>query len=130
MISSSVNFFWYAASGLSVGWAWFFSEIWANSSKLVPPYLWPYSMPIWANVPGMVAVPMRPSIGATAPKRPDGVHSLPALFACPPAAEDPGAGELLHSDGETEVAFARLHRHDRGAQRGGARGARVRHVVH
>ena len=52
---------------MSVEWAWFFSLILANSSKLVPPYWWPYSMPIWANTPGMVSVPMRPSTGATAP---------------------------------------------------------------
>ena len=37
MISSSVNRFWYAASGLSVECAWFFSEILANSSKSTPP---------------------------------------------------------------------------------------------
>ena len=45
MISSRVNRFEYAASGLRVEWAWFFSLILANSSKLVPPYLCPYSMP-------------------------------------------------------------------------------------
>ncbi len=67
MISSSVNRFWYAASGFNVECAWFFSLMRANSSKLVPPYLWPYSMPICANTPGMVSVPMRPSTGATAP---------------------------------------------------------------
>ena len=48
-------------------WLWFFSLILANSSKDVPPYLWPYSMPIWANVPGMVSVPMRPSVVVTEP---------------------------------------------------------------
>ena len=67
MISSSVNRFEYAASGLSVECAWFFSEMRANSSKLVPPYLCPYSMPICANTPGIVSVPMRPSTVATAP---------------------------------------------------------------
>jgi hypothetical protein len=67
MISSSVNRLEYAASGFSVLCAWFFSLILANSSKSAPPYLWPYSMPIWANVPGMASVPMRPSVGATAP---------------------------------------------------------------
>ena len=67
MISSSVNRFEYAASGFSVEWAWFFSLILANSSKLVPPYLWPYSMPTWANTPGIASVPIRPSVVATAP---------------------------------------------------------------
>lgn len=46
MICSRVNRFWYDASGFSVEWAWFFSLILANNSKLVPPYLWPYSTPI------------------------------------------------------------------------------------
>ena len=67
LISSSVNRFWYAASGLSVEWEWFFSEIPANTSMSTPPYLWPYSMPTWANTPGMLSVPMRPSVAATAP---------------------------------------------------------------
>ncbi len=67
MISSRVKRFWYAASGFSVEWAWFFSEIRANSSKLVPPYLWPYSMPTWANTPGMIPVPIRPSVLPSAP---------------------------------------------------------------
>ena len=47
--------------------AWFFSEILANSSKLVPPYLCPYSMPTCANTPGMLSVPIRPSVLVTAP---------------------------------------------------------------
>ena len=67
MISSSVKAFWYAAFGLSVEWAWFFWEILAKVSKLTSPYFVPYSMPIWANTPGMVLVPMRPSTAATAP---------------------------------------------------------------
>ena len=67
MMSSRLIFFEYAASGFSVECEWFFSEIRANSSKLVPPYLWPYSMPTSANTPGMVSVPMRPSTAATAP---------------------------------------------------------------
>ena len=53
--------------GFSVECEWFFSLILANSSKLVPPYLCPYSMPIWAKTPGMVSVPIRPSTAATAP---------------------------------------------------------------
>ena len=72
MICSVDIAFVYAASGLSVECPWFFSLIWANNSKLVPPYLWPYSMPTWANTPGMVLVPIRPSVVATAPNRPDG----------------------------------------------------------
>ena len=47
--------------------AWFFSEMRANSSKLVPPYLCPYSIPTCANTPGIVSVPTRPSTAATAP---------------------------------------------------------------
>jgi hypothetical protein len=41
MICSTVNRVWYAASGFSVEWAWFFSAIRANDSKLVPPYRCP-----------------------------------------------------------------------------------------
>ena len=67
MISSSVKRFEYAANGFKVLCAWFFSLILANSSNVAPPYLWPYSMPTWANVPGIASVPMRPSVGATAP---------------------------------------------------------------
>ena len=67
MISSSDIFLVYAASGLRVECEWFFSEILAKSSKLVPPYLWPYSIPTCAKTPGMVSVPMRPSTPATAP---------------------------------------------------------------
>ncbi len=89
MISSSVKRFEYAANGLSVEWAWFFSEILANSSKSAPPYLWPYSMPTWANTPGIVSVPMRPSVDVTAPKRPCGSHSFPSFFARPPPPSRP-----------------------------------------
>ena len=67
MISSSVMRFWYAAMGFSVECAWFFSAIFAKTSNVAPPYLWPYSMPTWANVPGMLSVPMRPSVPVTAP---------------------------------------------------------------
>ncbi len=74
---------------MSVEWAWFFSLIRANSSKLVPPYRWPYSMPIWAKTPGIVSVPMRPSVGATAPYRPRGSHCLPSDFARPPPPSSP-----------------------------------------
>jgi hypothetical protein len=52
---------------LSVEWAWFFSLMRAKSSKLVPPYLCPYSMPTCAKTPGMVSVPTRPSSEVTAP---------------------------------------------------------------
>src|SRR3712207_8904621 len=41
------------------------------------------------------------------------------------ATEEAGAGQLLDADGQAEVRLARLHRHDRRAQRGGARGAGV-----
>ena len=89
MISSNVNRFWYAASGLSVECAWFFSLIFAKSSKLAPPYLWSYSMPIWANTPGIASVPMRPSTGVTAPYRPDGVHVWASPLFLPPAPRSP-----------------------------------------
>ncbi len=59
--------FWMAASGLSVEFLWFFSEIRAKSSKLVPPYLWPYSIPTWANTPGIMSVPILPSRPETEP---------------------------------------------------------------
>ena len=45
------------------------------------------------------------------------------------AAEQTGAGQLLDADGEAHVALAGLDRHDRRAQRGRARGARVGDVV-
>jgi hypothetical protein len=45
MISSRVKRFWYAAIGLRVEWAWFFSAILAKSSNDTPPYLCPYSIP-------------------------------------------------------------------------------------
>ena len=61
----------------------------ANSSKSAPPYLWPYSMPTWANTPGIASVPIRPSVGATAPYRPLGCHSLPSDFARPPPPSSP-----------------------------------------
>ena len=85
MISSKVIFLEYAARGFSVECAWFFSLMRANNSKLVPPCLWPYSIPIWANTPGIVSVPMRPSSGATVPKRPSGVHADPSSLRSPPA---------------------------------------------
>ena len=47
----------------------------------------------------------------------------------PAAAEQAGAGELLDADGEAHVALAGLDGHDRRAQRGGAGGAGVGHVV-
>ena len=72
---------------------------------------------------------MRPSVGATAPKRPFGVQCLAVGLGRAAAAEQAGAGELLDADGEAHVALARLDRHDRRAQRGGAGGARVGHVV-
>ena len=50
-------------------------------------------------------------------------------FAAPPPAEQAGAGQLLDADREAHVALAGLDRHDRGAQRGGAGGAGVGHVV-
>jgi hypothetical protein len=84
MISSTLIRFWYAAFGFSVECAWFFSLMRANSSKLVPPYLWPYSMPTCANTPGIVSVPMRPSTGATAPYRPLGVQVLASSLREPP----------------------------------------------
>ena len=57
-------------------------------------------MPIWAKTPGIVSVPMRPSVGATAPKRPFGVPLLAVLLGLPAAAEQAGAGQLLDADGE------------------------------
>ena len=45
------------------------------------------------------------------------------------AAQEPRAGELLDAHRQAGVDLSRLHRHDRGAQRGGAGGTRVRHVV-
>ena len=88
-------------------------------------------MPTWANMPGMVAVPIRPSTPATAPKRPVGSQLvLVGGFLALPPAEQAGAGELLDADGQAHVALAGLDGHDRGAQRGGTGGARVRHVVH
>ncbi len=44
-------------------------------------------------------------------------------------AEQADTGQLLDADRQTHVDLAGLDRHDRGAQRGGARGARVRDVV-
>ena len=129
MISSSVNRFEYAASGFSVLCAWFFSLILANSSKSAPPYLWPYSMPIWAKVPGIASVPdasVGGGDGAVATlRRP---HLAVGLGRAA-ATEQAGAGELLDADGDAHVALAGLHRHDDRAQRRGAGGARVRHVV-
>ena len=84
MISSRLNRLVYAASGFSVECAWFFSAIFANSSKLVPPYLWPYSMPTWANTPGMVSVPTLPSSEVTSPKRPSGSQDAPSALAVLP----------------------------------------------
>ena len=77
------------ASGLSTEWAWFFSLIFAKVSKLTSPYLWPYSMPTCAKVPGIASVPMRPSVGATAPKRPDGSHTFESFFGVPPPPRRP-----------------------------------------
>src|SRR3546814_3662130 len=45
------------------------------------------------------------------------------------AGEEAGARELLDAHGEAHVALAGLDRHDRRAQRRGARGAGVGHVV-
>jgi hypothetical protein len=42
-------------------------------------------MPIWANTPGIVSVPMRPSTDATAPYRPCGVQVSSSCFLDPPA---------------------------------------------
>ena len=67
MICSRLISFWYAAKGLSVECCVVLLGDRAKSSKLVPPYRWPYSMPIWAKTPGIVSVPMRPSTGAIAP---------------------------------------------------------------
>ena len=78
----------------------------------------------------MLSVPMRPSVAATAPYRPFGVHSWAPPDDCGRAAEQADAGELLHADGEAHVDLAGLHRHDRRAQCGGTGGARVRDVEH
>ncbi len=67
MTSSSENCFWYCASGLSVEWAWFFSATLANCSKPTPSCSLAYSMPAWANTPGMSVVPTRPSTLITEP---------------------------------------------------------------
>src|SRR4051812_20195905 len=92
MICSRLIDLLYAASGLSVEWLWFFSLIFANSSNEVPPYLWPYSMPIWAKTPGIVSVPIRPSTGATAPNRPLGFHSAPSgALSWPPSSPAPAS---------------------------------------
>src|SRR6056297_732476 len=61
----------------------------ANSSKSAPPYLCPYSIPTWAKTPGMVSVPIRPSVVATAPNRPCGSHSWPSCLARPPPPRRP-----------------------------------------
>ncbi len=43
-------------------------------------------MPIWANTPGMFSVPIRPSTGAMAPRRPEGVQfGVSSLRAPPPS---------------------------------------------
>ena len=116
------------ASGLSVEWAWFFSLIWANSSKLVPPYLWPYSIPIWANTPGMVVGADPPVEGGdrtVATLRGPGVRvSGPAA-----ASEQSGAGQLLDPDGEAAVDLTGLDRHDRHPKGGGAGRTGVGDVV-
>jgi hypothetical protein len=115
MICSSDIALLYAASGLSVEWLWFFSLIRANSSKSTPPYLWPYSMPTWANVPGIASVPTRPSVGATAPNRPFGVHVLPSDLGVPPPPSRPApasfstptASPMSHSPAFTAMIAVR-----------------------
>ena len=114
---------------MSVEWEWFFSLILAKSSKLVPPYRWPYSIPIWAKTPGH-------DLGADAPvdrrhrpvpaRRGEGARVLLAAAA----GEQPGAGELLHPEGQAHVGLAGLDRHAGHPERGGAGGAGIGHVVH
>ena len=60
---------------------------------------------------------------------PSAPTSSPSRLGLPAAAEQAGAGQLLDADGEAHVALAGLDGHDRRAQRGGAGGAGVGHVV-
>ena len=108
--------------------AWFFSLILAKSSKLVPPYLWPYSMPIWAKTPGMVWVPMRPSVGATAPTRPDGVQFGFSLPSAPPASR-PAPESFSTPKARPMSASPALTAMIADAQGGGSGGAGVGDVV-
>ena len=78
----------------------------------------------------------RHRVGADAPvgrgHRTDMALRLPlvtVLLGPTATAEQTRAGELLDADGEAHVGLARLHGHDHRAQRGGAGGARVGHVV-
>src|SRR6185295_3980921 len=67
----------------------------------------------------------------------DGRDCAVATLRCPrvvvtgarAAGEKARTRELLHADRETHVALARLHRHDRRAERGGTGGTRVGDVV-
>ena len=71
---------------------------------------------------------MRPSTGGDRPEAAVGLPGIGVLLAGP-TGEQARTGQLLHADGETHVALAGTHGHDRGAQSGGARGAGVGHVV-
>src|SRR4051812_314965 len=71
-------------------------------------------MPICANTPGIVSVPTRPSTGATASKRPRGVHDLPSSFFAPPerrptpaSFSTPTARPMSHSPAFTAMIAVR-----------------------
>ena len=129
MISSSVNRFWYAASGFSVECAWFFSEILreqleVDAAVLVAVLHADLREHAGHRLGADPAVDRRDR--AVAARR----LSMSAESRLAPAArEQPGARQLLDADREADVGLARLDRHDRGAQRGRAGRARVGDVV-
>ena len=63
-------------------------------------------MPTWANTPGMVSVPTRPSMGATAPYRPCGVYVSPSAARVPPASRPAPASFSTPTARPTEVSPA------------------------
>ena len=124
-----MNFFWYAASGFNVEWAWFFSLISGEQLE--------------AGAAVLVAV-LGADLGEDAGHRLGAdppVHRSDravAAFALPDvgvilllsgAAEQPGTGELLDPDRQAVLHLAGLDGHDRGAQRSGSGRAGVGHVV-
>ena len=113
-ISSGVSFR-YIDFGFIVECWWFFTDTFANCSKVVP-YLRACSMPASANTAGIRPEPSRPSFGMPPPP--------------PAAAEQARLAHLLDADREHEVVDAGLDRHPRLAERGRAGGAGVRAVDH
>jgi len=65
--SSRLKAFLVLANGFKVEWAWFFSATLANCSNPTPSWCEAYSIPAWANTPGMSWVPSTPSTGITVP---------------------------------------------------------------